>query len=162
MSILVFASPFAMSGRAAAMQRPAFTAPNFKTNKRTILAKRGLRLGGTPDVPNSISSRRHQPHDGGPFYRSDHSCSQEVCPFRPPSKSCANRYSLLDSGKYSDITITCNGETFEVHKAIVYTRYPFLKTFEPAGADNVSSACSGPTILTAKRASSCFTRRSVI
>lgn len=38
--------------------------------------------------------------------------------------------SLLLSGEYSDFTITCQGDTYKVHKAVVCARSGFFKRAE--------------------------------
>lgn len=35
-------------------------------------------------------------------------------------------HSILDTGKYSDFIITCQGDTYNVHKAVVCARSSFF------------------------------------
>jgi hypothetical protein len=45
---------------------------------------------------------------------------------------------LLDTGKYSDFIITCNGDTYKVHKAVVCAMSGF---FERAERFSVGKVC---------------------
>lgn len=58
---------------------------------------------------------------------------------------------LLKSGEYSDMTITCNGETFPVHKFIVCPRSAFfataLKNFKEANTQTVNLPEDDPHIV---------------
>ncbi|KAE8374930.1 hypothetical protein BDV26DRAFT_295532 [Aspergillus bertholletiae] len=48
--------------------------------------------------------------------------------------------SLLESGKYSDLTISCEGQNFEVHRAIVCSQSPFFKAAVRGGFKETSSS----------------------
>ncbi|KAJ6050636.1 uncharacterized protein N7446_010745, partial [Penicillium canescens] len=46
--------------------------------------------------------------------------------------------SLLDSGRYSDLTISCEGQKFQVHRAIVCSQSPFFDAAVKGGFKEAS------------------------
>jgi hypothetical protein len=50
--------------------------------------------------------------------------------------------SLLASGKYSDLVITCGGDTHKVHKAVVCTRSGFFERAERFAVAQVCQHCN--------------------
>jgi hypothetical protein len=51
--------------------------------------------------------------------------------------------SLLESGQYSDLIITCNKDTYKVHKAVICARSGFFKRAERFPVGSVSGNTSG-------------------
>lgn len=60
-------------------------------------------------------------------------------------------YSALKSGKYSDFTITCGGDTYNVHKAVVCTKSGFFERAERFNGQQVSDFSSVDGITTDER-----------
>lgn len=43
------------------------------------------------------------------------------------TKTNSNDHRLLETGRFSDFTITCTDRTFKVHKAILYARSSYFR-----------------------------------